>query len=165
MEASSYSVPERYPASEGRGPGWKLSMGKGSKPSAAAAEESVIAVLFSHPDFFDGAYEKLKPEQMVTALNTRIYGKICEVLSDGRKLDISQFSGILSDAQMGYLVSVVNSDMARENPLTVLKDSISVILDGKSKKSAADIKNMDVDEWAENLRKVIENKKRGKKDE
>ncbi len=131
-------------------------------PSAAAAEECVISVLFSHPDYFEEAYNRLKPDQMVTALNSRIYEKICNVLSQGEALDITAFSGILTDSQMGYLVSIINSDRARDNPFTVLKDSISVILDQRSKKSSSDIKSMDVDEWAENLRKVIENKKRGK---
>ncbi|MBO4694051.1 MAG: DNA primase [Clostridia bacterium] len=133
-------------------------------PSAAAAEESVISVLFSHPDYFEEAYKRLKPEQMITAINARIYRIICDVLGSGKTLDISDFSEILSDGQMGYLVSIINSEKGRENPLIVLKDSISVILDEGNKKSAADIKNMDVDEWAENLKKVIENKKRGKKE-
>lgn len=130
-------------------------------PAAAAAEESVIAVLFSHPDLFETAYKSLAPEQMVTSLNSRIYGRICECLSGGKTLDISQFSEILSDAQTGYLVSVINSDKARENPLIVLKDSISVILDEEAKKNSPDIKDMDNDEWAENLKKIIEKKKRG----
>ena len=130
-------------------------------PAAAAAEESIIAVLFSHPDLFDTASELLKPEQMVTSLNSRIYAKICECLSEGRKLDISAFSDILSDSQMGYLVSLINGDKARENPLIVLKDSISVILDEGAKKDTPSVKDMDNDEWADNLQKIIEKKKRG----
>ena len=132
-------------------------------PAAAAAEKSVIAVLFSHPDFFDTAYESLKPEQMITSLNARIYEKICEVLSEGKSLDVSSFAGILSDSQTGYLVSLINGDLARENPLTVLKDSISVILENGARKNSSDIKNMEVSDWAENLKKIIENKKRGNK--
>ncbi|MBO7520300.1 MAG: DNA primase [Clostridia bacterium] len=89
-------------------------------PAAAAAEEEVIAVLFSHPDFFDTAYGKLKPEQMVTALSGKIYGKICEILSEKKPLDISQFSEMLSDSQTGYLVSIVNSVRGRHYPLLVL---------------------------------------------
>lgn len=130
-------------------------------PSASAAEESVISVLFSHPDFFEQAYDLLKPEQMITSLNTRIYEKICEVLGSGGTLQISSFGEVLSDSQMGYLVSIINSDRARENPLIVLKDSISVILDEGMKKDRSDIKNMAVDEWAENLERIIKNKKRG----
>ena len=131
-------------------------------PTAAAAEEGVIAVLFSHPDFFSEAYSKLKPEQMVTSLNSRIYGKMCEVLSEGKTLDISDFSEILADSQIGYLVSVINGDSARGNPLIVLKDCISVILTEKDRKKPSDIKNMDVEDWAKNLKKMID-KKRGKR--
>lgn len=128
-------------------------------PAAAAAEESVIAVLFSHPDLFNTAYENIKPEQMVTALNSRIYGKMCEILLDGGALDISAFSEMLSVPQTGYLVSLINSDKARENQLTVLKDSISVILDESAKKNSPDVKDMNTDEWADNLRKIIDKKK------
>ncbi len=136
---------------------------KRTNPTAAAAEESVISVLFSHPDYFEEAYKRLKPDGMITSLNARIYRIICETLTGGKTLDISLFSEALSDSQMGYLVSIINSDRARENPLIVLKDSVSVILDEGRKISSSDIKNMDVDEWAENLKRVIENKKRGNK--
>ncbi|MBO4732905.1 MAG: DNA primase [Clostridia bacterium] len=130
-------------------------------PAAAAAEETVIAVLFSHPDLFSAAKKTLKPEQMVTSLNSRIYGKICDCLENGKSLDISQFSQILSDSQTGYLVSLINSDKAQENPLIVLKDSISVILDESAKKDLPSVKDMDNDQWAENLKQIIEKKKRG----
>ena len=132
-------------------------------PVAAAAEENVISVLFSHPDFFREASEKLKPEQMITSLNTRIYERMCEILESGKTLDISAFSDILSDSQTGYLVSLINSDLARENPLTVLKDSILAILDEGERKKAGNVRDMETDEWADNIRKMIERKKRGNK--
>ncbi|MBR4909761.1 MAG: DNA primase [Clostridia bacterium] len=128
-------------------------------PAAAAAEENVITVLLSHTDFFTEAYEALKPDQMVTSINSRIYGRICECLSCGKAPEISDFSDILSDQQIGYLVSLMNSDRARENPKAVLKDSISVILEEDEKKNLPDIKNMDNDQWADNLQKIIEKKK------
>ena len=130
-------------------------------PAAAAAEENVIAVLFAHPDLFSVAEESLKPEKMVTTLNSRIYAKLCECLSGGKTPDISQFTEILSDAQTGYLVSLINGDKARENPLIVLKDSISVILDESEKKEAPNVGDMDNDTWAKNLTDLIEKKKRG----
>ena len=132
-------------------------------PAAAAAEENVISVLFAHPDFFETAYKLLKPEDMITSINTRIYARMCEVLSSGKLPDLSSFSEILSDTQTGYLVSLINSDSARENPLMVLKDSISVILENSARKNTSDIKSMDVNDWADNLKRIIENKKRGNK--
>ena len=132
-------------------------------PVAAAAEENIISVLFSHPDFYTEASEKLKPEQMITSLNMRIYERICEILRNGKTLDISAFSDILTDSQTGYLVSVINSDLARENPLTVLKDSILAILDEGERKKAGNVRDMQTDEWADNIRKMIEIKRRGNK--
>ena len=130
-------------------------------PAAAAAEENLIAALFAHPDLFGAAYEKIKPEQLVTGLNSRIYGRICECISEGKSLDISSFSDILNDSQTGYLVSLINGNKARDNPKEVLKDSISVILDEGAKKNSPKAKDMGNDEWADNLRRIIENKKRG----
>ena len=131
-------------------------------PASCAAEETVISVLLNHQDFFETAYKMLKPEQMATSLNSRIYERICARLNGGGDVNISDFSDILTDAQTGYLVSLMNSDKSRLNPLIVLKDSISVILDGEKQKNKADIKNMNVDDWAENLKSIIDNKKRGK---
>ena len=128
-------------------------------PAVAAAEESVIAVLFRHPDLFDAARQELAPDKMLTLLNRRIYTVLCELLGSGRDPDISYFGEGFSSAEMGYIVSLVNSEKGGKNALTVLKDSIKVILDENMRVSSGDVKNMSVDDWAENMKRIIENKK------
>ena len=54
-----------------------------------------------------------------------------------------------------------NSDKCEKNPLTVLNDSIRVLKDEKARLSSANIKDMSVDDWASNLKKIIEEKKKG----
>ena len=54
-----------------------------------------------------------------------------------------------------------NSDKCEKNPLTVLNDSIRVLKDEKARLSSANIKDMSVDDWASNLKKIIEKKKKG----
>lgn len=130
-------------------------------PAATAAEETVLAVLLQHPDYFEKAIESLKPEDMMTELNRRIYKRLCECEQNGRNLDLSYFGEILSPAEMGYLSSLINSEKGDKNALIVLKDSIKVILDEGVKKQTADTKNMSVDDWADNLQKIIEAKKKG----
>ena len=69
---------------------------------------------------------------------------------------------MLSPAEMGYLAALANSEKGDKNALIVLKDSIKVILDEGIRKKSGDIKSMSVDDWAENLQKIIELKQKGK---
>ncbi len=130
-------------------------------PAATVAEETVIAILFQHPNYFEEAYSLLKPEKMITSLNRRIYKYICECEISGRNLDISYFGEILSPAEMGYLASLVNSEKGDKNSHAVLLDSIKVILDEGLLRDTRDVKNMSDDDWANNLKKIIDSKKKG----
>ena len=92
-----------------------------------AAEETLIAVLLKNPDFYKIALDKLPPEKMLTSLNRRIYETIISVLEHGGSLDISAFAEKLLPAEIGYLVSLQNSEKAGKNPEILLKDCIGVI--------------------------------------
>ncbi len=131
-------------------------------PAGVAAEETVIAILLQHPDFLNAATERLKAEDMLTTLNRRIYKAVCECIESGRNPDLSYFGEMLSPAEMGYLASLFNSEKGGKNALIVLKDSIKVILDEGLNKKTNDTKNMSVDDWAQNLQKIIEAKQKGK---
>lgn len=131
-------------------------------PLAATAEETVIAILMQHPDFLNTATERLQPEDMLTAVNRRIYKNLCECINSGRTPDLSYFGELLNPSEMGYLASLTNSEKGDKNALVVLKDSIKVILDEKVRKNTSDTKNMTVDDWAESLKKIIELKQKGK---
>jgi len=126
---------------------------------AASAEETLIAVLLQHPDFYSFAKEKLTADKMVTSLNKRIYTIICETLDNGLKLDISVFAQKLIPSELGYLVSLQNSDKAASNPKTVLKDSIEVILKENMLLNASNTKDLSVEDWASKLQDIINNKK------
>ncbi|MBR3968689.1 MAG: DNA primase [Clostridia bacterium] len=130
-------------------------------PAAVAAEETVIAILMQHPDFYETAIERLKPENMLTAVNRRIYKFICECIQSGRNPDLSYFGEALSPAEMGYLSALANSEKGDKNALIVLKDSIKVILDEGLRKTE-NPKDMSTDDWAQNLQKIIESKQKGK---
>ncbi len=132
-----------------------------SYPSAVPAEEAVIAVLLQHPDLFDTAYEKLKPENMLTGLNRRVYSAICDCILSGKTPDISDFGETFNADELGYLVYLANSEKCGKNALIVLKDSIKLILDEEMRIKASDTRNMSVDDWAENLKKMVENKQKG----
>ena len=131
-------------------------------PAAVAAEETVIAILLQHPDFYETACERLKSHDMISVINRRIYKSLCECIAAGRHPDLSYFGEMLNQAEMGYLASLANSEKGDKNALVVLKDSIKVILDEGVRIKSSDTKNMSVDDWANNLQKIIDAKKKGK---
>ncbi len=131
-------------------------------PAAAAAEETVIAILLQHPDFYETAIKSLKPDDMLTGINRRVYKSICDCISSGKSPDISHFGESFTAAEVGYITYLANSEKGNKNALIVLKDSIKLILDEGVIKKSVDTKDMSVGDWAENLKKIIDTKKKGK---
>lgn len=127
-----------------------------------AAEETLIAVLLKNPDFYKIAAEKLPPEKMLTSLNRRIYETILSVSERGGTLDISAFAEKLLPAEIGYLVSLQNSEKAGKNPEIVLKDCIGVILEEDMLLESSEKSENSVEEWAAGLQNLIDKKVRGK---
>lgn len=126
-----------------------------------AAEETLIAVLLKNPDFYKIALNKLPPEKMLTSLNRRIYETIISVLEHGGSLDISAFAEKLLPAEIGYLVSLQNSEKAGKNPEIVLKDCIGVILEEDMLLESAEKAESSVEEWAAGLQNLIAKKSKG----
>ncbi len=126
-----------------------------------AAEETLIAVLLQHPDFYKTAVEKLPAEKMITSLNRRIYETIIETLDSGRGLDISVFAQKLLPAELGLLVSLQNGDKAGQNPKQVLNDCIKVILEENIKLEMAQSKDDSLEDWAMKLQNMIDKKQKG----
>lgn len=126
-----------------------------------AAEETLIAVLLKNPDFYKIALDKLPPEKMLTSLNRRIYETIISVLEHGGSLDISAFAEKLLPAEIGYLVSLKNSEKAGKNPEIVLKDCIGVILEEDMLLESAEKAESSVEEWAAGLQNLIAEKSKG----
>ena len=124
------------------------------------AEETLIAVLMQHPDFYKIAEEKLPPDKMITSLNRRIYETILSTLREGRALDISVFAEKLLPAELGLLVSLQNSDKAGINAKTVLNDCIGVILEENLKLKIVKDKDASLEDWAKNLQNMIDKKQK-----
>ncbi len=127
--------------------------------SAVACEESFIAVLLQHPDMFTKAYELVKPEQMVTDLNRRVYEVICDKLLNNKILDISSFIEGFSNSEIGYVTMLQNSERAQNNPLNVLNDCAGGILKQNIFKSNISQDEMTNDEWQEHIKRIINIKK------
>lgn len=131
---------------------------KRRSPKGAAAEETLIAVLLQHPDFYETAKENLPPDKMITSLNRRIYEIIIDTLDSGRHIDISVFAEKLIPAEIGYLVRLQNGDKAGNNSQTVLKDCIRVILEEETLLNSAPVSDTSIEDWASNLKNMIDRK-------
>ena len=129
-------------------------------PKGANAEETLIAVLMQHPDFYKIAEEKLPPDKMITSLNRRIYETILSTLNEGRAIDISAFAEKLLPAELGLLVSLQNSDKAGVNAKAVLNDCIGVILEENLKLKMNENKDSSLEDWAKNLQNMIDKKQK-----
>lgn len=132
-----------------------------SSPKGTAAEEILIAVLLKHPDLCEKAKSQLPPEKMITSLNRRIYQIIIDASDNGQSLDISLFAQKLIPAEIGYLVALQNGNKADKNPEIVLRDCIRVILE-EDIISAGGQKDASLEDWAENLKNIIDIKSKGK---
>ncbi len=131
-------------------------------PAATVAEETVISVLAGHPDFLEQAKSRLTPDDMITTFNKRLYKMLCECIESGFNPDISYFGEKLDTKEFSFLTSLFNSEKGRKNPLTVLNDSITVILDEKARIKMQNVSSMSNDDWARTMQEIIDKKTKGK---
>ncbi len=125
-------------------------------PKIVAAEETFLSVLMQHPDLFEKAYEKLKPQQMVSELNKRIYTEFADILIDNKAIDISFLGDRFSPSELGYIVSLQNGV---ENAEDVLYDCINVIISESRIKALGNAGDSSVEDWEKNLQDIINIKK------
>ncbi len=129
-------------------------------PRAAKAEESVIAILLSHPDLYAAVKGRLTQEQFITSLNRRIFAEICRILESGRvQVDITLFGEDFTPAEMGYLVALQNGVLAEREAKTVLNDCIKVILEENAAVNTQGDKELSLDDWAAKMQQIAKNKK------
>ncbi len=126
-----------------------------------AAEEMVLAVLLQHPDFIAKAKDALPIDNMITDLNRRAYKCLIESYENGKTVDISVFAQKFSVGEVGYLVTLQNSDKAGNNAKTVLNDCIKVILEEYKQLNSSKPKDQTVENWASQLQEIIKNKQKG----
>lgn len=124
---------------------------------AAAAEETIISVLFAHPDFFGRVEEALPPEMFITNINRRIYGEIYDALKQGVDLDISLFGVSFTPSELGYIVSLQSGVKAERNAEQLLSDSIDVLK--KENLLKATENDDDEADWINRMKAIIKDKK------
>lgn len=124
---------------------------------AAVAEESIIAVLLAHPDYFGRVEEALPPNKFITSINRRIYGDIYAALKEEVNIDISLFSQKYSPSELGYIVSLQSGVKAERNPAQLLSDSIEILNKENLLKSSGE-EDSEAD-WINRMQAILKDKK------
>ncbi len=122
---------------------------------AARSEEMLLSILMKHPDFVDYIKENLPIDKMVTSLNKRILRELENQLSSSQGFEISHLYNDFTDAEIGYISKLMNTDFNGDSPKTVLKDCIKVILEENMLRFSDD----NLDDWALKMKQLADNKK------
>ncbi|MDD4699915.1 MAG: DNA primase [Oscillospiraceae bacterium] len=127
---------------------------------AVKAEEAVLTVLMTHPDFFEIAYSRLGENGMVTEWSQKVYSAVCSILQSGQAFDLCLLGENFNSDETGYISMLENAESAGENPKIVLTDSIAVILEEKEKiaMSSKPVGEMSDDEWNQMTEQIKKSK-------
>ena len=127
---------------------------------AVAAEEEILAVLMAHPDLLL-KYPDLKSENMLSPLNQRVFKAVEEsIKGEQGRFDISLFGDEFSPEEMGYMASLQNGKGPFVNPSQSLSEALAVLKREKEKSLSSNVGELTDDEWARQMEKIIDGKKR-----
>ena len=127
---------------------------------AVLAEETIISVIMAHPDLLPKD-ETFTAENMISSVNQRIFTAVTQsIRGPSGRFDISLFGDEFSSDEMGYIASLQNSKGPFVDPKKSLSDAISVLEKEKTSSSPSEAGKLADDEWAKQMEKIIQNKKR-----
>lgn len=127
---------------------------------AAAAEEGLIAHLFSHPDDAENLRAKIPPEKFCTAFNRRVYGLLLEKIGKDRVLTLSDLSHDLTVEEISSVARI----LARRNDTPAIRQDVEeyirVILQEGERMGREDIQKASDEELVLQLQRIREQKNR-----
>ncbi len=119
---------------------------------ACIAEETVLSVLYNHPELYKGT--GLTADDFVTDFNRRVFVRMVEIIESGVQPEFSRFSGNFAPDEMGEMVMMFNRRVGGDVAAKELRDSITVMQDEKSKTALQNPSEMTDDEWAANIKRM-----------
>ena len=117
-------------------------------------------VIMAHPDLLS-KYEELTEAAMLSDVNKRIFKAVAQsIRGPSGNFDISLFGDEFSPDEMGYISSLQNSKGPFVDPKKSIDDAIAVLQKEKTSSTPAEAGKLDDDEWAKQMEKIIQDKKR-----
>lgn len=133
---------------------------KRTNQRAVLAEEMIISVIMSHPDLLPPD-EIFSADNMMSDVNRRIFKAVSQCLrGPSARFDISLFGDEFSPEEMGYISSLQNGKGPFVDPKKSLTDAMTVLEKEKSATSPAELSKLADDDWAKQMEKIIQDKKR-----
>lgn len=133
---------------------------KRTNQRAVLAEEMIISVIMSHPDLLPPD-DTFSADNMMSDVNKRIFKAVSNCLrGPSERFDISLFGDEFSPEEMGYMASLQNGKGPFIDPKKSLTDAIKVLEKEKEIASPAELGKLDDDDWAKQMEKIIQDKKR-----
>ncbi|MDO4742790.1 MAG: DNA primase [bacterium] len=126
---------------------------------ATKAEETLLSVLMTHPDFYEFVSQRITPEDFVTEFSRRVYEQLQDMFDAGLSFDLSLINEKFTPKETGYISMILVSYAACENIETVLLDSIKVILEEKERIGQKSSEDMSDDEWLSKMKQLVDKKK------
>ncbi|MBR2338833.1 MAG: DNA primase [Clostridia bacterium] len=84
---------------------------------AASAEEALLGMLILNPDYLAEISKQLSPDDMVTALNRRIYEFLLERFRQGKTIEMAFLSEQFNTEEMAYISKMVRESRERVSSL------------------------------------------------
>lgn len=125
-------------------------------PRAAAAEEMLTALLIAHPDMYDRINGEISPDDFVTDFGKRLFGDVCEALSDGGVFNMASLGGSYTPAEMGHIAMLENLIPTGDDIERAARESISVIKTEKLLSGTSS--ELTTDEWAKRMEALANSK-------
>lgn len=119
---------------------------------ACVAEETVLSVLYNHPELYRGA--GVKAEDFVTEFNRRVFVRLVQIIESGMQPEFGLFSGDFAPDEMGEIVMMFNRRAGGDIAEKQLKDSVAVMQDERAKTTLQDPSEMTDAEWAEKIKRM-----------
>ncbi len=98
-------------------------------PKLAKAEDNIIAYIFSNPDEAAGIFARLKPENIATAFNKKVYEALIRLCESGETPSLSALGSEFSADEMGRISSILAK--SRDIPVNrqALDDCVKLLND------------------------------------
>ena len=122
------------------------------------AEEEILSLLMAHPDLLKKS-DGLSKEDFISPLNMRVFAALEAEITANGKFDFSLLGDEFSLEETGYISSLQNRQMPFSNPPLSLKQSVATLKEEKLKQLTKSGETSQ-DSWEEDMKKLIEEKRR-----
>lgn len=129
------------------------------KPRVVNAEETFLAVLATYPDLYNTARDTLSPDDMTTEFDRKFYRKLCEIYDGDYTFDVSLLDDGFTTQEVGYASAMIMSKGNTDHAKQLLIDSANVIKSENEKVPVSKVTEMNDEEWAESMRKIIDKRR------